>query len=132
MASSTNNSPKEAIKEEEAKAEATKAEAPKAEVSKISGSDDLEKMKADEANVIPAAPDGGYAWLIVALTFVIFGYVYGISLGFASLIYTELLDYFGSTKPTASWVASLQYSFVFLAGKINLQIKINNLADKVR
>ncbi|XP_072397347.1 monocarboxylate transporter 12-like [Diabrotica undecimpunctata] len=65
----------------------------------------------------PFIPDGGYGWIVVIATFLIYAIAEGISFVFG-LLYVEFLHEFKGSKSATSWIGSLFVALPLVSGPI--------------
>uniref|UniRef100_A0A8C6Q1D6 Si:dkey-246g23.4 n=1 Tax=Nothobranchius furzeri TaxID=105023 RepID=A0A8C6Q1D6_NOTFU len=63
----------------------------------------------------PAAPDGGYAWFILASCFLVFGLTFGVIKSFG-VFYVEIHQYFQTSAAGTSWITSIAVATVHIIG----------------
>ncbi|XP_070406819.1 monocarboxylate transporter 13 isoform X2 [Nothobranchius furzeri] len=63
--------------------------------------------------VSPAAPDGGYAWFILASCFLVFGLTFGVIKSFG-VFYVEIHQYFQTSAAGTSWITSIAVATVHI------------------
>ena len=79
-------------------------------------SDDDEDDEDDDDEVVPAAPDGGWGWVVVLAGFIVhflldgINYTFGIMLG-------PIVEDFGSEPETVVWAGSLLIGVNMLSGQ---------------
>ncbi|CAG9853861.1 unnamed protein product [Phyllotreta striolata] len=78
--------------------------------------EELQAQEKDQGN-IPAPPDGGYGWVIVAASFVCNMVADGVGYSFGILL-PALVEYYGSSKGTTAWVGSIMAGSMLGAGPI--------------
>ncbi|XP_074655968.1 monocarboxylate transporter 12-B-like [Tubulanus polymorphus] len=71
----------------------------------------------DDVSQTPAAPDGGYGWLIVFASFMCDCMADGVAFSFGVLM-DEFLDYFRESNSKTSWVGSLFHGIPLIAGPL--------------
>lgn len=62
-----------------------------------------------------AAPDGGYAWLILLSCFFVFGLTFGVIKSFG-VFFVEIQQYFETTAAGTSWITSITVATIHMAG----------------
>ena len=85
---------------------------------------DLQKQPKEENEeeeevelCMPDPPDGGWGWVVVFCSFMIHVIADGITYTFG-IFYVELWRYFGESKGTTSWVASIMVGTTFCVGEL--------------
>lgn len=65
----------------------------------------------------PVIPDGGYGWVVLFATFLIYAIAEGISFAFG-LLFVEFLYEFNGSKSATSWVGSLFVALPLISGPV--------------
>lgn len=74
------------------------------------------KKKRVAVTVPPAAPDGGYSWLILISSFFVFGLTFGVIKSFG-VFFTKIHQHFQTTATGASWITSIMVATIHIVGK---------------
>lgn len=75
----------------------------------------VNSQKRRAAAVAAAAPDGGYAWLILLSCFLVFGLTFGVIKAFGGF-YVEIHQYFGTSATATSWITSIAVATIHVVG----------------
>ncbi|KAF5289771.1 hypothetical protein FQA39_LY03688 [Lamprigera yunnana] len=81
--------------------------------SSSSSSSSSESIDISEAR----PPDGGWGWVIVAVSFIVNVIADGITFSFG-VIFTEFLNYFGEDRSKTAWIGSLFMAMPLLSGPV--------------
>lgn len=73
-------------------------------------------MKEVISSDFPKSPDGGWGWIVVFASFMIHVIADGVTYTFG-IFYVEFLKYFGTSKATTAWVASIMTGTTYCVGK---------------
>ncbi|KAF8767570.1 Monocarboxylate transporter 12 like protein [Argiope bruennichi] len=73
--------------------------------------------KASEEATMPTPPDGGWGWVVVFASFMIHVVADGVTYTFG-IFYYEFLKYYGESKGTTAWVASIMVGTTYCIGPI--------------
>uniref|UniRef100_A0A087Y1T2 Monocarboxylate transporter 13 n=1 Tax=Poecilia formosa TaxID=48698 RepID=A0A087Y1T2_POEFO len=65
-----------------------------------------------------AAPDGGYAWLILLSCFFVFGLTFGVIKSFG-IFFVEIQQYFETTAAGTSWITSIAVATIHIAAPVS-------------
>uniref|UniRef100_A0A3B3X9D3 Major facilitator superfamily (MFS) profile domain-containing protein n=1 Tax=Poecilia mexicana TaxID=48701 RepID=A0A3B3X9D3_9TELE len=65
-----------------------------------------------------AAPDGGYAWLILLSCFFVFGLTFGVIKSFG-VFFVEIQQYFETTAAGTSWITSIAVATIHIAAPVS-------------
>uniref|UniRef100_M3ZT45 Si:dkey-246g23.4 n=1 Tax=Xiphophorus maculatus TaxID=8083 RepID=M3ZT45_XIPMA len=65
-----------------------------------------------------AAPDGGYAWLILLSCFFVFGLTFGVIKSFG-VFFVEIQQYFETTAAGTSWITSITVATIHMAAPVS-------------
>jgi hypothetical protein len=84
----------------------------------------VEKLFPNYPETIPefSAPDGGYAWVILAASFLLQSLSVALPLSFG-VFYFELLSYFEDSSTNTAWIGAIAVGFGLGAGKIGIILK---------
>ncbi|PRD24076.1 UNVERIFIED_CONTAM: slc16a12 [Trichonephila clavipes] len=74
------------------------------------------KVTTEEA-AMPTPPDGGWGWVVVFASFMIHVVADGVTYTFG-IFYYEFLKYYGESKGTTAWVASIMVGTTYCIGPI--------------
>ncbi|XP_054711482.1 monocarboxylate transporter 12-like [Uloborus diversus] len=77
---------------------------------------DSTRKAADERTMSPP-PDGGWGWVVVFASFMIHVIADGVTYTFG-IFYYEFLKYYGSSKGTTAWVASIMVGTTYCIGPV--------------
>ncbi|GFU45314.1 monocarboxylate transporter 12 [Nephila pilipes] len=73
--------------------------------------------KTSEEAAMPTPPDGGWGWVVVFASFMIHVVADGVTYTFG-IFYYEFLKYYGESKGTTAWVASIMVGTTYCIGPI--------------
>ncbi|XP_015926100.1 monocarboxylate transporter 12 [Parasteatoda tepidariorum] len=76
-----------------------------------------DSMKKTSDLTMPVPPDGGWGWVVVFASFMIHVIADGVTYTFG-IFYVEFLKYYGSSKGTTAWVASIMVGTTYCIGPI--------------
>ncbi|GIY90396.1 monocarboxylate transporter 12 [Caerostris darwini] len=79
--------------------------------------DSMKKASEEEAAAMPTPPDGGWGWVVVFASFMIHVVADGVTYTFG-IFYYEFLKYYGESKGTTAWVASIMVGTTYCIGPI--------------
>lgn len=74
----------------------------------------------------PPPPDGGWGWLVVLASFILQALTIGITYTFG-VLFVALLDEFGESEATTSWIGSIQPALLYFTGKLSMLRTIHYL-----
>ncbi|XP_064638410.1 uncharacterized protein LOC135494406 isoform X2 [Lineus longissimus] len=80
----------------------------------------VDKLFPNYPDEVPkfTAPDGGYAWVVLAASFLLQGITIALPLSFG-VLYLELLSYFEDSNTKTAWIGSIAAGFGLGAGPIS-------------